>query len=164
MVNWNNNQNFGWRLVFNIWFLVHGLSNEKDTSWVFLWNFIPMRIVCLSLDTERRQFKEKFPTHDSTMKQILVFETPFKVLVYFFWYTNFLILQGFIIFHLASYLKIVLLLPKNLFFTYGGWVHFCLWVKSSFLPMEKEFIFYLQIIFFTYGWRVNFLSTNFILY
>ena len=110
--NWNNNQNFGWRLVFNIWFLVHGLSNEKNTSWVFLWNFIPMRIVCLSLDTERRQFKEKFPTHDSTMKQILVFETPFKVLVYFLWYTNFLILQGFIIFHLSSYIKIVLLYLK----------------------------------------------------
>ena len=77
-------KNFGWHLVFSIWFLVTDLSNEKNTSRVFLWNFIPLRIVYLSLDTERRQFKEKFPTHDSTMKQILVLETPFKVLVYFF--------------------------------------------------------------------------------
>ena len=90
-------KNICWHLVFSIWFLVTGLSNEKNTIQVFLWNFIPLRIVYLSLDTERRQFKEKFPTHDSTMKQILVLETPFKVLVHFFWNTNFL--QSKVLYH-----------------------------------------------------------------
>ena len=86
--NWNNNKKR--LLILGVWILVTRITNEKNTSQVFLWNFIPLRIVYLSLDTERRQFKEKFPTHDSTMKQILVLETPFKVLVYFFWNTNFL--------------------------------------------------------------------------
>ena len=32
---WNHNKNFGWHLVFSIWFLVTGLSNEKNKTYQF---------------------------------------------------------------------------------------------------------------------------------